>query len=394
MQKDDKKIKCHFETIKYRYKSREFVEDGYKVKFFDLADELYYINYLKDDKVIYNKAWTKQLGWSEEELIERHVEGLIYEDDKALAYAKIDAASKGEYVGGFVLRVVAKNGDVREYYFHGYGDKDNRIAYAIGIDVTQEIKLKQILQKEQQTLNHARVTMMGEMVSAMAHHWRQPLAAVSLGFDMIVSDFEDGMLTLEGLKKEIAGHKAVLSSMSKSIDNLSGFFNYDKQKLSTPQESLDSVLKLMPPFATPIRITLKTSGFMDFEPMGISTSSDTKQILWTLLSNAKDAIAAKHIENPLFDGEITVYFDKTADFETITVEDNGIGIEKGIEDRIFEPFFTTKERGQGKGVIHGKGLGLCTLKTIVTAKLNGDVEVYTKEGKTVAKVNIPLKTNG
>lgn len=394
MQKGDKKIKWHFETIKHIYNSREFVEDGYKVKFFDLADELYYINYLKDDKVIYNKAWTKQLGWSEEELIVRHVEGLIYEDDKALAYAKIDAASKGEYVGGFVLRVVAKNGDVKEYYFHGYGDKDNRIAYAIGIDVTQEIKLKQILQKEQQTLNHARVTMMGEMVSAMAHHWRQPLAAVSLGFDMIVSDFEDGMLTLEGLKKEIAEHKAVLSSMSKSIDNLSGFFNYDKQKLSTPQESLDSVLKLMPPFTTPIQITLKTSGFPDYEPIAVSTSSDIKQILWTLLSNAKDAITTKQIKNPLFNGEIVVSFDKTADFETITVEDNGVGIEKGIEDRIFEPFFTTKERGQGKGVIHGEGLGLYTLKTIVTAKLNGDVEVYTKDGTTVAKVNIPLKTNG
>ena len=222
------------------------MEDGYKVKFFDLADELYYINYLRDNKAIYNKAWTKQLGWSEEELAQRHVEGLIYEDDKALAYAKIDAASKGEYVGGFILRVVAKSGEIKEYYFHGYGDKDNRIAYAIGIDVTQEIKLKQILQKEQQTLNHARVTMMGEMVSAMAHHWRQPLASVSLGFDMIISDFEDGLLTIEGLKKEIATHKAVLSSMSKSIDNLSGFFTYDKQKHSTPKEILDSVLKLMP----------------------------------------------------------------------------------------------------------------------------------------------------
>ena len=369
------------------------MEDGYKVKFFDLADELYYINYLRDNKVIYNKAWTKQLGWNEEELAQRHVEGLIYEDDKALAYAKIDAASKGEYVGGFILRVVAKSGEIKEYYFHGYGDKDNRIAYAIGIDVTQEIKLKQILQKEQQTLNHARVTMMGEMVSAMAHHWRQPLASVSLGFDMIISDFEDGLLTLEGLKKEIATHKAVLSSMSKSIDNLSGFFTYDKQKHSTPKEILDSVLKLMPYFEEMIEIELKSSGFDETESVEVSVSSDIKQILWTLLSNAKDAIAARQIKNPDHNGKITVLFDKTEDFETITVEDNGIGIEKGTEDRIFEPFFTTKERGQGSGVIHGAGLGLYTLKTIVTAKLNGEIDVSTQNDKTVAVVKIPTKTS-
>ena len=360
------------------------MEDGYKVKFFDLADELYYINYLRDNKAIYNKAWTKQLGWSEEELVQRHVEGLIYEDDKALAYAKIDAASKGEYVGGFILRVVAKSGEIKEYYFHGYGDKDNRIAYAIGIDVTQEIKLKQILQKEQQTLNHARVTMMGEMVSAMAHHWRQPLASVSLGFDMIISDFEDGLLSIDGLKKEIAAHKAVLSSMSKSIDNLSGFFTQNQQKYTTPDEILESVLKLMPHFEKPIEIKLQSSGFDEMESVAIS--SDIKQILWALLSNAKDAITAKQLGDPAYKGEITVCFDKAEDFEIITVEDNGIGVKKGTEDRIFEPFFTTKERGHGTGVIHGEGLGLYTLKTIVTAKLNGEIDVSTQNDKTVAVV--------
>ena len=58
-----------------------------------------------------------------------------------------------------------------------------------------------------------------------------------------------------------------------------------------------------------------------------------------------------------------------------------------------EPFFTTKERGQGSGVIHGAGLGLYTLKTIVTAKLNGEIDVSTQNGKTVAVVKIPIKIN-
>lgn len=364
------------------------MEDEYKVKFFDLADELYYINYLKEEKIIYNKAWTKQLGWSEEELIQRHVEGLIYEDDKALAYAKIEAASKGEYVGGFILRLVAKTGEVKEYYFHGYGDKENKIAYAIGIDITQEIKLKQILQKEQQTLNHARVTMMGEMVSAMAHHWRQPLTSVSLGFDIIALDFEDGVLTPQDLKKHISEYKAVLSDMSKSIDNLSGFFTGDRLRRSSPKDILESVLKLLPPETQNIRINL-ISEYENKETIQNAASSDIKEILWTLLSNAKDAIASKKISSPAHEGVITVSFRKNDSFETITVEDNGIGLAKGTEDRVFEPFFTTKERGQGIGVIYGEGLGLYTLKTIVTAKLNGSVEISTNNGKTTATVKIP-----
>lgn len=38
------------------------------------------------------------------------------------------------------------------------------------------------------------------------------------------------------------------------------------------------------------------------------------------------------------------------DHMTITVEDDGIGMAPGIEERIFEPFFTTKDRGQGTGL--------------------------------------------
>ena len=55
-------------------------------------------------------------------------------------------------------------------------------------------------------------------------------------------------------------------------------------------------------------------------------------------------------------------------------EDDGLGIPEDLHDRIFEPFFTTR-RGFG-----GSGLGLHLVYNIVTARLNGAIEVKTRTG--------------
>ncbi len=55
-------------------------------------------------------------------------------------------------------------------------------------------------------------------------------------------------------------------------------------------------------------------------------------------------------------------------------EDDGRGIPEDLHDRIFEPFFTTR-RGVG-----GSGLGLHLVYNIVTARLNGSIEVMTRVG--------------
>src|SRR3954452_23016014 len=40
----------------------------------------------------------------------------------------------------------------------------------------------------------------------------------------------------------------------------------------------------------------------------------------------------------------------------VTIEDDGPGIQPGIEDRIFDPFFTTKAKGTGLGLAKTKAI--------------------------------------
>ncbi|MCL2341485.1 MAG: DUF3365 domain-containing protein [Proteobacteria bacterium] len=69
---------------------------------------------------------------------------------------------------------------------------------------------------------------------------------------------------------------------------------------------------------------------------------------------------------------------------TLVIEDNGPGIEPGVQDRIFDPFFTTKKVGEGTG------LGLAVTLAAVQ-RLNGRIEVRSQPGAgTAFIVTLPI----
>jgi len=118
------------------------------------------------------------------------------------------------------------------------------------------------------------------------------------------------------------------------------------------------------------------------------------QVLFSLLSNAIDAIAEKWASpNPAHSpriGEPTLTITTTpgdatpADGVIVRIHDNGIGIASHNQSRIFEPFFTTKPAGQGLG------LGLVTSRRIIEEMHGGTLTFQSSiNGGTEFTIHLP-----
>jgi len=100
-----------------------------------------------------------------------------------------------------------------------------------------------------------------------------------------------------------------------------------------------------------------------------------EQVILNLLSNAKYAVE-NQTDNRNNERQKLIKMSTAhkEDQVIITIEDNGIGIDKKHLNNIFDPFFTTKENDQGTG------LGLSISYGIVK-EMNGDIKVDTEINK-------------
>lgn len=104
--------------------------------------------------------------------------------------------------------------------------------------------------------------------------------------------------------------------------------------------------------------------------------------VWTnLINNAMHAL--KGIKNPKIKIHSAQRVLAGNPYVKITIEDNGIGIQKENLDRIWDPFFTTKDQGEGSG------LGLGIVKGIIE-KHKGTIKVESKPGSTKFMVFLPI----
>lgn len=148
-------------------------------------------------------------------------------------------------------------------------------------------------------------------------------------------------------------------------------------------EVIDEVLLTMHP-------TLKRSSVKVLTDVDITLNLDSYpgslgQVVTNLINNA-----LMHGFGEEEEGEIIIRA-KSKDVRqlTISIEDNGKGMDEAILNRVFEPFFTTR---LGSG---GTGLGMHLIHNIITNILGGKVQVWSQPGEgTRVIVDIPLNAPG
>lgn len=97
-----------------------------------------------------NPAFTRILGWSEEELLSNPWLTFVYEEDRGATVKAGEKLLAGEKVIGFRNRYKCKNGDVKWISWNSRSFPEEKLIYAVIRDVTKFIEAEQALRESEE----------------------------------------------------------------------------------------------------------------------------------------------------------------------------------------------------------------------------------------------------
>ncbi len=252
------------------------------------------------------------------------------------------------------------------------------IVYFYKIKMDEAAQL--IHQQEKMIALQSRQAVMGEMISMIAHQWRQPLSTVTLQ----ISNLEVKKLLGESPQpKEYDAALQKISDtvvyLSETIDDFQTYFRPNKEVTTiAADELLQRVIGFVEPRLHKYAISLE---FKKSEPVVLATyANEIVQVLLNIMNNAIDELIARKVKKP----KITLEIIQKIQSVFIRISDNAGGISTENIAAIFEPYFSTK----GK---NGTGLGLYMSQMIMQKQFHTKIEVSSsKEGATFS-VEVPLR---
>ena len=240
-------------------------------------------------------------------------------------------------------------------------------------------KVEELREKDKVMLQQSKYAMMGEIIDAVAHQWRQPLTSIDMLSFGISSDFKHKINEdyCDNISQKI---KEQVSHLNSTLDEFRNFFRVDK-KIDTfsIKDVINSVLTLVKDEFNKERINIELNGNMDIKIEAYY--NEFKHIILNIINNSKDAFSDNSIKNK----KIKISVSSTETKATISIKDNAGGIADEVLPNIFKPNFTTK---QAKGT----GIGLYIIKTIID-KIGGKIEVeniYSKDNGKLEGANFKI----
>lgn len=238
----------------------------------------------------------------------------------------------------------------------------------------------ELADKEEIMIAQSRHAAMGEMISMIAHQWRQPLSVIAMGANNMLVDIELDTVDVDKLKTQTLEIVDQTQYLSKTIDDFRNFFRPDKKSekifiREVMNESLDIIGKSLE--SSDIEVKKE----YDSHTKIVTHSRELLQVFINIIKNAKEAFVGKEIK----DKEISIKIYEDEENIYTTVCDNAGGMLDDILPKIFDPYFSTKDEKIGTG------LGLYMSKTIIEKHLKGAMSVENSDKGACFKIALPVE---
>ena len=239
-------------------------------------------------------------------------------------------------------------------------------------------KIEELRAKDKILEVQSKQAVMGEMISMIAHQWRQPLSTITLQIANLQFKKLLGQdLTSGETDKALSEISDTIIYLSDTVDDFQTYFHPDKE---LQKVEVNELLTRAVNFASS-RIGKSNIKLLLCEncTYNIQTyPNEFVQVILNILNNAIDA----HIEMKTQNAVINIDVRTEDDNLIVDISDNAGGIDEKNLGKLFEPYFSTK----GK---NGTGLGLYMSQMIVQKQFAGDLTVKSSKDGSTFTINIP-----
>jgi PAS domain S-box-containing protein len=300
-----------------------------------------------------NPAWTRTLGWSEAELLNRTSDWLEHPDDGGLTRTQVRKLGASETTVRFESRFRHKDGSYRWLSWTGVSDKD--ASYAVARDVTAEKAAAERLKvTEEALLQSQKMEAVGQLTGGIAHDFNNLLTGIVGSLDLLQTRLDQGRT--DNVARYI---KAAMTSANRAAALTHRLLAFARRQPLIPK-SVDAN-QLVVSLEDLLRRTIGET--IDLEIVAANdlwlTLCDAHQLESALLNLAINARDAMRDGGKLTISTANVRLDgvtagtpalSPGDYISIGVTDTGTGMSAEVAARAFDPFFTTKPIGQGTGL--------------------------------------------
>jgi len=312
------------------------------------------------------------LGYDKEDFLTDNITyaECIYKDDLEQVMKELSTAmeKRKEYFEHKPYRVYTKDGDIKWVHDRTVivRDNDGNIINFVGYitDITG------IKEKDKQLLQQSRLAQMGEMISMIAHQWRQPLGAIAatsldLQFKFELQEYDlsnkiEQDKCFSYIKKSLENIDGFVQNLTTTIDDFRNFYRPNKTSttalINAPVKKALNIVK-----ATYIANSIEIVEKYGCKNRVLMYENELMQVILNILKNAQDNFKEKSIKNP----QVVIKTFDINDGIRLEISDNGGGICEDMMQKVFDPYFSTKSEK------NGTGLGLYMSKTIIEAHHEG-----------------------
>jgi PAS domain S-box-containing protein len=328
-----------------------------------------------------NPAWSRVVGWPEDELLSRPFLDLLHEEDRPAAAATMNRLAQGETVASHECRLCMADGGHRLIAWAA--TPGGSVVYLVGRDLTDQRRTEEALRQSQ------KMEAIGQLTAGIAHDFNNMLTGVIGGLDIIRRRIADGRTdTLDKFLDAATGsaqraaaltHRLLAFSRRQSLDTRP----LDVNGLVGSMEEL-----LARSIGEGTRLSMRLG---DNLPVAKADANQLESAVLNLAINARDAMpegGMLTIETMVadLDSRYASRHDglKPGRYVVVAVTDTGVGMPPEVLAKVYDPFFTTKPAGEGTG------LGLSMVHGFVN-QTGGHIRIHSHPGRgTSVKLYLPV----